>query len=197
MRPCEQRSRHAAQLDLVDSHAHLRHVPSSMPTARPCWRGRAPRACATILAIGGGGSGRCWRSPALPFAERYDWIYAAAGIHPHEAQARDARALRKAVAPGAASALSGLGRDRPRLSLRPFAARRAAARLHRAAGAGARRAASRSSCIAAMPGRIASPFSSSIGAPRAWAAFSTASPARWTRRGAESKWAFWSRSRAT
>ncbi len=36
-----------------------------------------------ILAIGGAPGAL---ASALPFAERYDWIYAAAGIHPHEAK---------------------------------------------------------------------------------------------------------------
>ncbi len=46
-------------------------------------RARKPPACATF-----------WPSAAhpdalassMPFAERYDWIYAAAGVHPHEAK---------------------------------------------------------------------------------------------------------------
>ena len=37
----------------------------------------------TILAIGGGPDAL---DSSLPFAEKYDWIYAAAGIHPHEAK---------------------------------------------------------------------------------------------------------------
>jgi TatD DNase family protein len=72
----------AEQLDLVDSHAHV-----DMPefgSDREEMLARAQAAgVRNILAIGGGPDAL---ASALPFAERYDWIYAAAGIHPHEAR---------------------------------------------------------------------------------------------------------------
>ncbi len=71
-----------AQLDLVDSHAHV-----DMPefeSDRADMLARAQTAgVRNILAMGGAPGAL---ASALPFAERYDWIYAAAGIHPHEAK---------------------------------------------------------------------------------------------------------------
>jgi len=68
-------------LDLVDSHAHI-----DMPEFDPDREAMLARARAAgvsaILAIGGGPDSL---DSSLPFAEKYDWIYAAAGIHPHEA----------------------------------------------------------------------------------------------------------------
>jgi TatD DNase family protein len=70
------------QLDLVDSHAHLDM--SEFDSDRTDMLARAQAAGVhSILAIGGGPDAL---ASALPFAERYDWIYAAAGIHPHEAK---------------------------------------------------------------------------------------------------------------
>ncbi len=70
------------QLELVDSHAHV-----DMPefnSDRDDMLARAQAAgVQNILAIGGGPDAL---ASAVPFAERYDWIYAAGGIHPHEAR---------------------------------------------------------------------------------------------------------------
>lgn len=69
-------------LELVDSHAHL--DVSDFDSDRDAMLARARAAgVRAILAIGGGPEAL---DAALPFAERYDWIYAAAGIHPHEAR---------------------------------------------------------------------------------------------------------------
>ncbi len=72
----------AAQLELVDSHAHL-----DMPqfeSDREAMIERAHQAgVRTLLAIAVDPNAL---DASLPFAERYDWIYAAAGVHPHEAQ---------------------------------------------------------------------------------------------------------------
>jgi TatD DNase family protein len=71
-----------AQLELVDSHAHLDM--SEFDSDRTDMLARAQAAgVRQILAIGGapGALASAW-----PFAEQYDWIYAAAGIHPHEAK---------------------------------------------------------------------------------------------------------------
>ena len=57
-----------------------------MPTATPCSRALSAAGVDTILAIGGGGADSRGARLVTPFAERYDWIYAAAGIHPHEAR---------------------------------------------------------------------------------------------------------------
>ncbi len=69
-------------LELVDSHAHV-----DMPefdADRTDMLARAQAAgVRNILAIGGAPGAL---ASSIPFAERYDWIYAAAGIHPHEAK---------------------------------------------------------------------------------------------------------------
>jgi TatD DNase family protein len=76
-----------ASLRLIDSHAHV--DVSEFDADRDAMLERARAAgVETILAIGGnpgeaGAPGTL--ASAIPFAEQYDWIYAAAGIHPHEA----------------------------------------------------------------------------------------------------------------
>ena len=69
-------------LELVDSHAHLDM--SEFDPDRLDMLARAQAAgVRNILAIGGAPGAL---ASAMPFAERHDWIYAAAGIHPHEAK---------------------------------------------------------------------------------------------------------------
>jgi TatD DNase family protein len=69
-----------AQLELVDSHAHVDMA--EFDADRTDMLARAQGAgVRNILAIGGAPDAL---ASSLPFAERYDWIYAAAGIHPHE-----------------------------------------------------------------------------------------------------------------
>ena len=71
-----------AKFELVDSHAHL-----DMPqfaADREAMIERAHQAgVRTLLAIAVDPNAL---DASLPFAERYNWIYAAAGVHPHEAQ---------------------------------------------------------------------------------------------------------------
>lgn len=71
-------------MDLVDSHAHV--DVSDFDADREAMLERARAAgVRTILAIGNGPEiGKL--GAAVPFAEAHDWIYAAAGIHPHEAR---------------------------------------------------------------------------------------------------------------
>lgn len=72
----------SAPLDLVDSHAHVDS--SDFDADREAMLARAQAAgVQTILAIGGGPDAM---GSELPFAEKYNWIFAAGGIHPHEAQ---------------------------------------------------------------------------------------------------------------
>ena len=74
-----------APLELVDSHAHL--DVSDFDSDREAMLARAQAAgVETILAIGGGGADPAALGSSLPFAEQFPWIYAAAGIHPHEAR---------------------------------------------------------------------------------------------------------------
>ena len=71
-----------APLELIDSHAHVDVSEFDADREEMLARARAA-GVRTILAIGGGPDAL---ESSLPFAEMYDWIYAAAGIHPHEAQ---------------------------------------------------------------------------------------------------------------
>jgi TatD DNase family protein len=69
-------------LELVDSHAHVDM--SEFDSDRADMLARAQSAgVRNILAIGGAPGAL---ASSIPFAEHYDWIYAAAGIHPHEAK---------------------------------------------------------------------------------------------------------------
>jgi TatD DNase family protein len=68
-------------LPLVDSHAHVDSCDFDADRDAMLARARAA-GVETILAIGGGPDAL---DSSMPFAEGYDWIYAAAGIHPHEA----------------------------------------------------------------------------------------------------------------
>ncbi|HEX3371255.1 MAG TPA: TatD family hydrolase [Candidatus Acidoferrales bacterium] len=76
-------------MNLTDSHAHV--DVSDFDADRDAMLARARSAgVGTVLAIGNGPEVEKLGA-ALPFAETHDWIYAAAGIHPHEAkQATDA-----------------------------------------------------------------------------------------------------------
>ena len=70
------------KLDLIDSHAHLDM--SEFDADRVDVLARAQAAgVRSILAIGGAPGAL---ASAVPFAEHHAWIYAAAGIHPHEAK---------------------------------------------------------------------------------------------------------------
>ena len=71
-------------MDLIDSHAHV--DVSDFDSDRDAMFERARAAgVGTILAIGNGPE-LDKLGAALAYAESHDWIYAAAGIHPHEAQ---------------------------------------------------------------------------------------------------------------
>ncbi len=71
-------------MDLIDSHAHI-DVPD-FEADRGAMLDRARSAgVGTLLAIGNGPEIEKLGA-AVPFAEQHDWIYAAMGIHPHEAR---------------------------------------------------------------------------------------------------------------
>src|SRR5579863_6961907 len=71
-------------MNLIDSHAHL--DVSDFDADRNAMLERARAAgVGTILAIGNGPEVEKLGA-AVPYAEAHDWIYAAAGIHPHEAR---------------------------------------------------------------------------------------------------------------
>ncbi|MGC1686130.1 MAG: TatD family hydrolase [Candidatus Acidiferrales bacterium] len=71
-------------MDIIDSHAHLDSEQFSEDRDAVLQRAR-DAGLATILAIGGA-DGPDHLASAIPFAEAHDWIYATAGIHPHEAK---------------------------------------------------------------------------------------------------------------
>ena len=71
-----------AQLELIDSHAHVDMAEFDADRSEMLARAQAA-GVRNILAIGGAPGAL---ASSMPFAERYDWIYAAAGIHPHEAK---------------------------------------------------------------------------------------------------------------
>ncbi len=70
--------------ELIDSHAHLDMPDFDADRAEVLDRARQA-GVSTILAIGSA-AGPDKLDAALPFAEKYSWIYATAGIHPHEAR---------------------------------------------------------------------------------------------------------------
>lgn len=71
-------------MDLIDSHAHLEFPQFDADREEMLERARVV-GVNTILAIGSG-TGPKRLDAAIGFADRYDWIYATVGIHPHEAK---------------------------------------------------------------------------------------------------------------
>jgi len=76
-------------MELIDSHAHIDFP--QFAEDRDAMLERARQAgVSTLLAIGTG-PGPEKLDAALPYAERYDWIFSSIGIHPHEAREATAR----------------------------------------------------------------------------------------------------------
>jgi len=71
-------------VELIDSHAHIDVEDFDADRDAMLERARAA-GVRTVLAIGNGPEVE-QLGAAVPFAERHDWIYAAAGLHPHEAR---------------------------------------------------------------------------------------------------------------
>lgn len=70
----------------IDSHAHIEGKQFEQDRAAMLERARAAGLTA-LLAIGNGdGPGTGTLDCAVKFAEKFDWIYATTGIHPHEAK---------------------------------------------------------------------------------------------------------------
>jgi len=71
-------------LEIIDSHAHLEFPQFDVDREDMLARAREA-GVTTILAIGSGtASDRL--DAAIPFAEKYDWIYGTVGVHPHESK---------------------------------------------------------------------------------------------------------------
>lgn len=73
----------------VDSHAHLDDP--AFDADREAVIGRCRAAGLRYLLVAGGGTGPGNLRSALSLAERYDWIFASTGIHPHEAKSFEER----------------------------------------------------------------------------------------------------------
>jgi TatD DNase family protein len=71
-------------MPFLDSHAHLDG--SQFASDREAAIQRAYDAGVRALLAIGNGDGPDDIACAIPFAERYPWIYASAGVHPHEAR---------------------------------------------------------------------------------------------------------------
>jgi TatD DNase family protein len=69
---------------LVDSHAHLDDA--DFDADREAAIERAREAGVRYLLLAGGGSGPDKLDSALLIAERFDWMWASVGVHPHEAR---------------------------------------------------------------------------------------------------------------
>lgn len=71
-------------MELIDSHAHVDDP--QFDEDRDAMFGRARAVGVTTLLAIGTGPGPHKLDAALPFAEKYEWIYTTVGIHPHEAK---------------------------------------------------------------------------------------------------------------
>src|SRR5579863_6143359 len=71
-------------MNLIDSHAHV-DVPDFDADRGAMFERARAAGVGTLLAIGNGPEIEKLGA-AIPYAEAHDWIYAAAGIHPHEAR---------------------------------------------------------------------------------------------------------------
>jgi len=69
---------------LVDSHAHVDDPAFDADRGTVLERARA--AGLRYLLVAGGGTGPDRLGSPLPIAERYDWVYASVGMHPHDAR---------------------------------------------------------------------------------------------------------------
>lgn len=69
---------------LLDSHAHL-DGPQFKDDREAMIQRAWDAGIRALLAIGNG-DGPSEMGNAIPFAERFDWIWASAGVHPHEAE---------------------------------------------------------------------------------------------------------------
>ncbi len=76
---------------LVDSHCHLDDAQFDADREEVIERARA-QGLRWLLTMGGG-SGPDDLAVGVPIAERHDWIYTSAGIHPHEAGRAEKRHL--------------------------------------------------------------------------------------------------------
>ena len=74
-------------MELIDSHAHVDFP--QFDGDREAMLERARQAGVSALLAIGTGPGPKKLDSAIPFAERFEWIYATIGIHPHDATKAD------------------------------------------------------------------------------------------------------------
>ncbi len=144
-----------------------------MPIAPTSLRAPKQAGIEALLAIGNGdGPGTGTLDCAIKLSQQYDWVYATVGIHPHEAalaKQADFDELQRLVARAQGDCL---GRNRARLLLRPFAARRAAERLPATDGDGPCREAAHHHSLPSLRqqreclGRHAAPAARALGVER-------------------------------
>jgi TatD DNase family protein len=82
-------------MELIDSHAHIDFA--QFDDDREAMLERARSAGVSALLAIGTGPGPEKLDAALPFADKYDWIYASVGVHPHEAKLVTAEHLERLV----------------------------------------------------------------------------------------------------
>lgn len=96
----------------VDSHAHLDDADFDADREAVIERARVA-GLRYLLAVGGGTGPQNLKSPLL-IAERYDWVYATVGVHPHEAsqfQEAHAEQIRKLAGHPKVVAIGEIGLD--------------------------------------------------------------------------------------
>ena len=92
---------------LLDSHAHLDD--SQFDADRDAVIDRARAAGVKFLLAVSGGGGPDDLASAVPIAEKHDWIYATAGIHPHEAKRAEERHFEELLVAARHTKVIGLG----------------------------------------------------------------------------------------
>ena len=112
-------------MNLVDTHAHLDFRQFDADREAVIERARA----AGVAAIVNVGTDLASSRRAVALAAEHEQIYAAVGMHPHDAKRLDGAALAELRDAGPAAQGGGRGRDRAGLLPGPIAPRRAAAGL--------------------------------------------------------------------
>ena len=125
-------------MKLIDSHCHLDDRQFDEDREQMIERALAA-GVGRMLAIGTG-NGPPDLEAGMRLAREYPFMYATVGVHPHDAAKATPETFARLEALAGLREGAGHRRDRPRLSLRLFAARGAAGGIRRAVATGGRRA---------------------------------------------------------